>query len=218
MPWFKAYINNIKIQDNSHLRLVITVVAVLIVSRVAAFSFTPETFSFKSYYHDDYWRIAVNLFEGKGYTIIPGFPTTLRGPVNSIIWYAAIYLFGKEPSMIITLTLWSFEIGTVILIYIITHYLSKDKFACLIASLLFAFSIPNALLTLGTFSEPIFTLLLLVTFYIFLRLLDDERYVSCLLLGISIGLTTLTRSTGILLLVTYLFILAISKFKKKKYY
>ncbi|MCL4303442.1 MAG: glycosyltransferase family 39 protein [Anaerolineae bacterium] len=155
----------------------------------------------------DHWgSIARNLADGYGYTSpnhenpkseVPT-PTAIRGPVP-VLWFAGIFsLFGYKlwPVMIGN---WLLDVGTAVVLFFMARYLFPQKpGVAVLAVLIYAFYLPAIWVSYPAYSEPIFTLLLMLHLLTMLHLLNRPSLGRAALAGLWLGLAALSRPIALI--------------------
>ena len=160
------------------------------------------TNSYPRFFAGAYWRTDVDgwsavgehLLEGKGYRSADGEITAERGPVFPLYLASIYWMFGVKRGRGIALTMQMvLEAVNCWLIYLLACKLSGRKSAGLLAALIWAIHPLVMLIDMYLYSEPLFTLILLLFSLSLLDLIDKFRPPQFFLTGVWLGLATLCR-------------------------
>lgn len=147
----------------------------------------------------EYDRHAVSIANGHGYPSAlgaPSQPSAYRPPLYPLSLAAAHLAGGGWTAGRVFGAL--LGVATVLLVFLISRRLWGRPVALVAAGLTAVFP-PLVLLNASLLSEPLFVALLLAALLVTLRYREDQRLRWAALAGVLCGLATLTRTTGLLL-------------------
>lgn len=162
------------------------------------------------FYDAPSWNgVAINLLNKKGFLEPSGEPTSVRPPVYPL-FLAGIYLiFGVNNYGVVYIIQSILSSLTNVILFLFCVQFINYKVG-IISSLIFTFWPPFVVYSGIICSETLYTFLLSVFIFLFLR---SKSYVSSILLGVLLGVINLTRSTIVfytVFLVAYYIILKIN--------
>lgn len=163
-----------------------------------------------------YDRLAIDLLSGKGYVGEDDLPTSLRPPAYSFVLSVIYFIFGHS---YLAVRIFQAFLGTltVFLFYLIGRDIHSETTGVMAA--FFAAAYPSyIILTKLLFSETLFTFLLALSVYLFLKMRKALFASTAVLLGITLGILSLTRSSALLLpfIYTTLLLLLVPRDKIKR--
>lgn len=164
----------------------------------------------------EYDNLAVNIVSGKGYVGADGLPTSFRPPFYPAALSAVYFVFGHS-YLAVRVAQSILGALTVFLIYLVGREAHSDKVGIAAASLCAVYP-SYVVLTKFLFTEGLFTFLLVLSAYLFMKLKKRMLARTAILLGVTLGALTLTRSSAIMLPLFYVtllyFILPKDRIKK----
>lgn len=137
-----------------------------------------------------YDKLAVNLLEGKGYSLWTG-PTAFRAPGLSLLLWLIYRVFGASNYVAARVIFCIIGALTCVVVYFIGKELVSEKIG-LIASSILALYPHHAYYSMHFLTEPLFTLMLAVAILCFAKLYRSRRYAY----GIPCGLLPGAATTG----------------------
>ncbi len=156
----------------------------------------------------EYDRLAMNVLSGRGYVGEEGLPTSFRPPFYPFALSAIYFIFGHS---YLAVRIFQAILGTlaVLLFYLIGRDIHSEKVGIIVA--FFAAIYPSyIILTKFLFTETLFTFLLALSVYLFLKMRKFLFAGTAALTGITLGILSLTRPSAILLPILYGIILFLS--------
>ncbi len=118
--------------------------------------------------------------------------TSFRTPVYPLFLAALFTLFGNSAAVpFVAQSL--LDMGTIILIYILTMHISRRKWGALLAAALYAFSPLTVMYTLSMYAESLFTFCLMLTLVFSVYAFKHPSTKTYMYLGLLIGITTLVK-------------------------
>jgi len=144
----------------------------------------------------DQWLLTAKRWvAGDGYSLNPQkTPTAFRGPTVVCFFAGLLYAFQPDdPKWTILIGQWLLDVGTALLLYFVALEVLKDKRAALLASLMFAFYGPGAYFSLGGWSEPIYSFILVAFALTLLKALRQPSAWRFGAVGVLLGLAALAR-------------------------
>lgn len=150
----------------------------------------------------DHDRIALCLLSGKGYMGEEGAPTSLRPPLYPFM-LALVYSVSGHHYIVIRVLQAIIGSASVFLFYRIGCMLYSKKVG-LAAAFMSAIYPSYLILTKHFFNETLFTFLLALSIYIFLKARDLLAVYPAILLGMVLGFTSLTKSSALALPAVYI--------------
>jgi len=148
-----------------------------------------------------YLSTARNLNSGAGFISFDGEPLTLWPPLYPALLAFVSRIFGTDPLVIASIVnalIFGFIVylaGTVLF-----RHLSSSPILAIQGTLAFLFAIPLFSIAVIAYTEPLFILLVLLSFIFLGTYLSTPSIPSLVLLSLSVSLALLTRYVGIILL------------------
>jgi Dolichyl-phosphate-mannose-protein mannosyltransferase len=148
-----------------------------------------------------YLSTARNLNSGAGFISFDGKPLTLWPPLYPALLAFVSRIFGTDPLVIASIVnalIFGFIVylaGTVLF-----RHLSSSPILAIQGTLAFLFAIPLFSIAVIAYTEPLFILLVLLSFISLGTYLSKVSITSLVLLSLSVSLALLTRYVGIILL------------------
>jgi len=148
-----------------------------------------------------YISTARNLNMGAGFISFDGEPLTLWPPLYPALLAFVSRIFGTDPLVIASL-LNALIFGFIVYLAgtVLFRYLSSSPILAIEGTLAFLFAIPLYTVAVIAYTEPLFILLVLLSFLFLGSYLSKAGTTSLVLLSVSVSLAFLTRYTGIVLL------------------
>jgi len=147
-----------------------------------------------------YLSTAKNLILGAGFISFDGEPLTLWPPL-----YPALLAFVSKISgtdlLVVALTVNALVFGLIVYLAgtVLFRYLASSPLLAIQGTLAFLFAIPLFSIAVIAYTEPLFILLLLLSFIFLGTYLSNKSISSLLLLSLSVSFLLLTRYAGIIL-------------------
>lgn len=160
-----------------------------------------------------YDKLAMHILSSKGFTGDDGLPTSLRPPFYSLFLTIIYFVFGHSYEAV---KISQAIIGTcsVILFYLIGRRLYSEivgGIAAIMAAVYSSYIVLTGLLL----TETLFTFLLVLSVFLFLRVNDRPTLRNAIFLGMTMGFLTLTRSTAMALPLVFAAMLYFTVAKEK---
>ncbi len=156
----------------------------------------------------EYDILAQNLSSGRGYVGALGAPTSFRPPLYPFLLAALYSVFGHSYPAV-RLFQACLDTLTVFLLYLIGRRIHSEK-AGLLAGLFAAVYPSYVILTKFLFTETLFTFLLTLSVFLFLKVRGLKSKTAPIFLGLTLGFLALARSTAMLLPAAYILVLLTS--------
>ncbi|MBI2967557.1 MAG: glycosyltransferase family 39 protein [Bacteroidetes bacterium] len=172
-------------------------------------------FSFDSY---QYINLAGNILHHASFSQSEQ-PPLIQDPYRTPLYplfLAVIYPAGSEIAVVILQILLS--AGTVLLVCRITLLFIENKIAATLAGIFYALDIPTLVFNNQIMTETLFTFLLMLSVYFFLKFINDDsgaKSKTLFLSGFFLGLSILCRPIAIFLPLILILVLAGTIFRKK---
>ena len=164
----------------------------------------------------EYDRLATGILSGKGYADEAGSPTSFRPPFYPFVLAAIYSIFGQS---YLVVRIFQAILGTltVLLVYFIAREVHSEKLG-LVAAFFTAIYPSYVMLTKFLFTETLFTFLLALSLYLFLKMRRSMLAILAFLLGVTLGALSLTRSSAALLPLVFAgaLILSVPKYDFKR--
>ena len=177
------------------LRWLFFIMILVIVVRVVFF-LVLVPYNPKPQVRDEYLAIARNVVDSKGFSRIRSdevvVPTSQRVPVPVYFFAATLWLFGDN-TLSIALANWIVDAITGVILFLIALEFFGSRSIALTTALLFALYPAEMYYSWQAISEPLFGLLLSMFVLSFLRTVRSPSATYCIITGILLGLTALTR-------------------------
>jgi len=141
----------------------------------------------------EYYKIALSLSSGHGFSLEPGVPTPIRPPLYPL-FLAAIYRLGGHSYALVRVIQAFLGAFTCVFIYLITLKMFTKKIAGL-AALLYTFYPIAFAYTSMILTETSFTFLFALIILLYMNAVEKNKILLFVLAGIMLGLATSTRGT-----------------------
>ena len=149
-----------------------------------------------------YISTARNLITGGGFVSFDGEPLTLWPPLYPGILAIISRIFGTDP-LLTAPVVNAVIFGLIVYLagMVLFKYLSSSPILAIEGTLAILFATPLFSISVVAFSEPLFILLVLLSFIFLETYLSTKSVTSLVLLSLSVALAFLTRYTGVIFLV-----------------
>jgi 4-amino-4-deoxy-L-arabinose transferase-like glycosyltransferase len=148
---------------------------------------------------DNYDEIAKNVLAGKGYRINDTEPpTTVRAPIYTLFLMLVYGVFGDERWKVVVAQA-LLQILACWILYRMARKMTNSENVAKVTAVLFAIYPQSMLYGSMLLTESLFTLLTILTAYLYFGFIQKEDVKHTVLLGVLFGVTALTRPVSLLL-------------------
>lgn len=177
---------------------VLTGIVLCLVVRLGYGLLSPQDYEKRPLLMDGWGGIGLSMLQGKGMTLDGETPTAMRGPVCPAILAAWFASFGVSRASVVVLQSFLDTLTAVLLALAVLRFGGGRK-ATGAGVLIWAFYFPQLFYITRAMSEPLFTVLLMLCFWLLSRS-RAPSYGAMAASGVVMGLAALTRPVAMLLL------------------